>query len=94
MSLEPSFFVPEEGLVEKLINEFNIDVPFEADGSDGNLIDNVDVFATVRDGILNQNIDCPAFMRFLTCMQAKTQVNTLIDEHFPAFIAACHYYFG
>lgn len=93
MSQEPSFFVPEEGLVEKLINEFNIEVPLE-DESDGNLIDNVDVFATVRDGILNKTIDCPAFMRFLTCMQAKTHVDTLTDEHFPAFIAAVHYYFG
>ena len=83
----PSFFIPESCLIEKLAQEFDIEM-----GDDE--IDNIDVFMTLRDGLRSDAINKPDFKRFLNVMKNKTEIDALDDPQLAYFMAACHYYYG
>ena len=85
---EPSFFVSEQHLVERLVDAFNIEI------GDSGTIDAYDVFVTVRDELKPK---CPKdhpFLRFVKSMQQRAYLDVFEEDNFLAFVAACHYYFG
>ena len=92
-SMEPFFFILEDDLIDVLIREFNIET--SSSTSNDEYLDSLDVFNTIRDGLRSGGIKHEAFMRFLACQTHKIGIDVLsADSLLPAFIAACHYYFG
>lgn len=85
----PTFFIPENLLVEKLLQAFNVEI--ESCGED---VENFDVFMTIRDGLKCHTIHKPDFTRFLRSIKSRIQVDALDDENIACFISACQYYYG
>lgn len=92
MDTIPVYFIEDEYLITKLINEFDI---FEKD------LDNLDIivfYKSFRELVLTKSIQCPQFDRFITstCKLSNIDKSLLLndDSMLPAFIAALQYFFG